>query len=192
LPSAELGRPLESRPLFRTIFDLEEKNMQNMQNVKTVGITPPAAIIDNAAATTATVDTKGFSKARFMVYLGALDIAMTAFKLQHSDDSGMSGAADISGADFSVSPLTLPIGVGRQPLLCDLCRPSRQETIHGPLAHLGDGAAGSFITAWVDLYGAAETPDTADRTRPDATGDRLMANTKTVRIMERVGDPSRA
>jgi hypothetical protein len=80
--------------------------MQNMQNVKTVGITPPAAIIDNAAATTASVDTKGFSKARIVVYLGALDIAVSAMKLRHSDDD--STYSDISGADFSVSPLTLP------------------------------------------------------------------------------------
>jgi hypothetical protein len=135
--------------------------MQNMQNVKTVGITPPAAIIDNAAATTATVDTKGFTKARFMVYLGALDIAMSAFKLQQSDDSGMSGAADVSGADFSVSPLTLPSASDDNhffAIYVDLRGKKRYMDLS---LTLGDGAAGSFITAWVDLYGANETPDTA-------------------------------
>jgi hypothetical protein len=135
--------------------------MQDMQKVKTVGITPPAAIIDNAAAVTATIDTKGFSKARFMVYLGALDIAMTAFKLQHSDDSGMSGAADISGADFSVSPLTLPSASDDNhffAIYVDLRGKKRYMDLS---LTLGDGAAGSFITSWVDLYGAAEAPDTA-------------------------------
>lgn len=132
-----------------------------MQEVKTVGITPPAAIIDNAAATTGTVDTKGFSKARFVVYLGALDIAMAAFKLTHSDDSGMSGAADISGADFSVSPLALPSATDDNHffmIFVDLRGKKRYMDLS---LTLGDGSAGSYITAWVDLYGAAEAPDTA-------------------------------
>jgi hypothetical protein len=82
--------------------------MNSLQNCKFVNVTPPAAIVNNAAFTTATVDTKGWRKVTFLVILGALDIALSALKLQQSDDSGMAGAADISGADFSVSPLTLP------------------------------------------------------------------------------------
>jgi hypothetical protein len=38
--------------------------MNDLQNVKTVWITKPAAIVDNAAFTTDTIDTKGFSKIR--------------------------------------------------------------------------------------------------------------------------------
>ena len=48
------------------------------------------------------------SKRFYDALLGALDIAIAAMKLTESNDSGMSGAVDISGADFSVSPLTLP------------------------------------------------------------------------------------
>jgi hypothetical protein len=55
---------------------------------------------------------------------------------------------------------------------------------------LGDGAAGSFITAWVRSLRSRRNSGYSGRTRHDAAGDRLMANTKTVRIMERVGDPS--
>lgn len=133
--------------------------MQNMQNVKFVGITPPAAIIDNAAAVTASVDTKGFSKAVITVYLGALDIAVTALKLRHSDDD--STYADITGADFSVSPLTLPSASADNTairIFVDLRGKKRYLDIS---ITLGDGAAGSFVTAWADLYGAAEAPDTA-------------------------------
>ncbi|MFZ9311821.1 MAG: hypothetical protein ACO24O_10030 [Arenimonas sp.] len=51
------------------------------QASKFVSITPPAAIIDNASATTASVDTKGWDYAVITVYLGALDIAVSALKV---------------------------------------------------------------------------------------------------------------
>jgi hypothetical protein len=82
--------------------------MQLLTRSKFVAVTPPAAIVNTAAYTTATIDTLGFDELLVLIQLGALDIALTVAKLQESDDSGMSGAADITGADFSVSPATLP------------------------------------------------------------------------------------
>ena len=73
------------------------------QHDKFVSITPPAAIVDNASYTTTAVDTKGYAYLRVFAYLGATDIAMTALKLQESDDSGMSGAADITGLVYGTS-----------------------------------------------------------------------------------------
>ncbi len=45
--------------------------MQDLQAVKTVAVASPGPIVDDAAFTTNTVDTKGFKKARFVVMLGA-------------------------------------------------------------------------------------------------------------------------
>jgi hypothetical protein len=82
--------------------------MQLLQRCKFVQVTAPTAINDNTAYTTNTLDTLGFDEVMFEIAFGAMDIAVAALKLTESDDSGMSGATDISGADFSVSPATLP------------------------------------------------------------------------------------
>jgi len=82
--------------------------MQRLQNLKFFQVTAPTAINDNTAYTTNTIDTLGFDELLIEIAFGAMDIAVAALKLQESDDSGMSGAADIAGADFSVSPATLP------------------------------------------------------------------------------------
>src|SRR5574343_1612731 len=70
---------------------------------KKFAITPPAAIVDNASLTTAAIDTAGFDLCKVVVFLGATDIAMTALKVQESDASDMTGAADITGAVFGTS-----------------------------------------------------------------------------------------
>lgn len=126
--------------------------MQNLQNLKIVGITPPAAIVDNAAYTTATVDTKGWDEALFVVYFGAMDIAAAAFKLQESDDSGMSGAADVSGADFSVSPATLPSATADNTFFGIHVKlgGSRKRYMDISLTG-GDGSTGTYATALVIL-----------------------------------------
>ena len=77
--------------------------MNSLQNAKVVNICPPGAIVDNADFTTTTLDTAGFGKCAIYFTLGATDIAMCALKLQQSDDSGMSGAADITGAVYGAS-----------------------------------------------------------------------------------------
>ena len=72
------------------------------QNVKYVSITPPAAIIDDATATTAEVDTQGYDYATVVCYLGATDIAMTALAVTESDTSG-SGHANVTGLIYGTS-----------------------------------------------------------------------------------------
>ena len=133
--------------------------MQDLQNVKTVYVTKPGAIVDDAAFTTDTVDTMGFRKARFVVGLGALDIALAALKLQESDASNMSGASDVAGADFSVSPLTLPSASDDNKLYAihvDLRGKKRYMDLS---LTGGNGSNGTYAVAWVDLYDAEEMPD---------------------------------
>lgn len=142
--------------------------MNQLQQVKTVAITPPAAIVDNASYTTAAVDTFGYNKLRVCVLLGATDIAMTALKLQESDDSGMSGAADITGAVYgtSANPDTgttsaLPSATDDNKLFTFFVDLKGRKRYIDLVATAGDGSAGTYLAAWADLYNGNDTPTTA-------------------------------
>jgi hypothetical protein len=134
---------------------------------KLVAVTPPAAIVDNAAYTTTAVDTLGFRFARFVVFLGATDIAMAGLKVQESDDSGMSGAADITGAVFGTSAndtgstSAVPSATDDNKFFTveiDLRGRKRYLDLVGTA---GDGAAGTFLVAWCELYRGETIPTTA-------------------------------
>lgn len=134
---------------------------------KLVSVTPPAAIVDDSAYTTGAVDTLGFRFARFVVYLGATDIAMAALKVQESDDSGMSGAADITGAVFGTSTAdtgsasTLPSATDDNKFFTveiDLRGRKRYLDLG---ATAGNGSTGTFLAAWCELYRGEQTPTTA-------------------------------
>lgn len=69
--------------------------------IKTINVTPPAAVVDNADFVTAAVDTLGFRYCSFEIVLGALDVDVAALKVQHSDDDGVADAyADLDNAAF--------------------------------------------------------------------------------------------
>lgn len=62
------------------------------------------AVVDGATATALWVDTQGFNELALIIQLGAMDDALTALKIQESNDAGVTDTPDdISGADFSVS-----------------------------------------------------------------------------------------
>lgn len=135
--------------------------MQKLQNLKIVKITAPAAIVDNAAFTTDIVDTKGWDEALVVAEFGAMDIAMATLKVQESDDSGMSGAADISGADFSVSPATLPSATADNTQFGVHIKlgGSRKRYIDVS-ATGGDGTSGTYGAIYVLLSKAETSPST--------------------------------
>jgi len=132
-----------------------------------VAVTPPAIIVDNAAFATAAVDTLGFRYARFVVFLGALDIAVTALKVQESDASDMAGAADITGAVFGTSAndtgatSTLPSATADNGFFTvEIDLRGRKRYLDLNLTG-GDGAAGTYAAAWCELYRGEITPTTA-------------------------------
>jgi hypothetical protein len=142
--------------------------MNILQQSKLVSITPPAARVDNAAVTTTAVDTFGFNKMKVVVYLGDTDIAMTALKLTESDDSGMSGATDITGAIFgtSVNPDTgatsaLPTASDDNKFFVFFVDLKGRKRYIDLAATAGDGTAGTFIAAWAELSDALTVPSTA-------------------------------
>ena len=126
-----------------------------------MAITSPGAIVDNAAFVTNTIDTLGFAQLTIIVMLGALDIALAAFKLRESNDSGMSGAVDISGADFSVSPSTLPAATADNNLYAihvDLR--GRKRYVDLSLTG-GDGTSGTYAAAMAQLSNPQTFPSSA-------------------------------
>lgn len=142
--------------------------MNALQESKLVSITPPAARVDNAAVTTATIDTLGFNKLKVVVYLGDIDAAMTTLKLTESDDSGMAGATDIPGAIYgtSTNPDTgttsaLPSASDDNKFFVFFVDLKGRKRYIDLAATAGDGAAGTFIAAYGELYDALTVPSTA-------------------------------
>lgn len=139
--------------------------MQRLQDIKIVKVTSPGAIVDAAAFTTATVDTKGWDEALWVVQLGAMDIAATALKLTESEDSGMSGAADITGADFSVSPATLPSSTADDTFFGIHVKLGGSRKRYQDLSFTGgDGSAGTYASVFCILAKGETSPGSvADR-----------------------------
>lgn len=143
--------------------------MIDMQATKFVSVTPPAAIIDNASATTGEIDTLGWDYCTIYVYLGATDIAMGALKVQESDTSG-SGFADITGASFAAA---LP-GAGDDNGAFGVfirCGGSRKRYLD-VVATCGDGSTGTYITIFAILSRGEIAPDTA--TERGLTGQLIV------------------
>lgn len=130
-------------------------------NLKVVAVTNPGAIVDNAGFTTAIIDTQGFVFCTFVVHLGALDIALAAFKLQESNDSGMAGATDVPGADYSVSPATLPSATADNNLYAIHVNLKGRKRYLDLILTGGDGAAGTYAEAKAILSGPSISPSSA-------------------------------
>jgi hypothetical protein len=141
--------------------------MNAVQHDKFVPITPPGAIVDNASLTTATIDTAGFAYLRVLVVLGATDIAMTALKLQESDNSGMSGAADITGLVYGTSAgiagttSALPSATDDDKCFAFEVDLRGRKRYIDLVATCGNGDAGTYITAFALLSRASDCPVSA-------------------------------
>jgi hypothetical protein len=136
--------------------------MNNLQNVKVVNVTPPAAIKDNASFATTTIDTLGFNKVAIYFALGATDIAMTALKVQESDDSGMSGAADITGAVYGATGApALPSADDDNKVFGFFIDLKGRKRYLDVVATAGDGSTGTFGACTAHLYNPLTTEDNA-------------------------------
>ena len=131
---------------------------------KHFSVTPPAAIIDNAAVTTAEIDTLGFDHLTVVMYLGATDIALTVAKLQSGDVSGTH--ADVSGLDFDGdtdidgNTATLPSATDDNKFFIWDVDLRGQKRYWDVAATVGDGTSGGFVAIWAVLSRGDETPTT--------------------------------
>lgn len=138
--------------------------MVHAQKTKFVAVTPPGAIVDNAAFTTNVVDCRGYSYLTLVVQLGALDIALAALKLQESNVAA-SATALTSGTDISGTvggtDFTLPSATDDNKFIVfhvNLIGRSRYIDL---VMTGGDGSAGTYANALAILSRGQDTPDTA-------------------------------
>lgn len=131
--------------------------MNSLQNVKVVNFCPPGAVVDNADFTTGAIDTAGFGKMAIFFSLGATDIGLTALKLQHSDDSGMSGATDISGAVYGASGApALPSSTDDNKVYAFHVSLQGKKRYIDVVATGGNGAVGSYGSGIAVLYNGTD------------------------------------
>ncbi|CAB4141838.1 hypothetical protein UFOVP422_12 [uncultured Caudovirales phage] len=136
--------------------------MNSLQQAKIVNILPPGAIVDNADFVTAAIDTAGFGKCAVFFTLGATDIAMTALKLQQSDDSGMSGAADITGAVYGASGApALPSATDDNKVYAFHVSLQGKRRYLDLVATAGNGSTGTYGSAVALLYNGNDFDPTA-------------------------------
>lgn len=136
--------------------------MNSLQNVKVVNICPPGAIVDNADFTTTTLDTAGFGKCAIFFTLGATDIAMGALKVQQSDDSGMSGAADITGLVYGASGApALPSATDDNKVFAFHVSLQGKKRYLDLVATAGNGSTGTYGSAIAVLYNGNDFDPTA-------------------------------
>ena len=143
--------------------------MIHAQNQKIVTITPPAAIVDNSAFTTAEIDTKGWDYAQIYVHLGATDIAMTALQVTEADVTNTSHVAItglVHGTSDNIDGSTsaIPTSTADNDIICfDIDLKGRKRFIDLN-ATAGNGSAGTYMTAWCVLSRADAAPiNMADR-----------------------------
>lgn len=140
--------------------------MNPLQYTKTLNITPPTAILDDASALTTEIDTKGFAFCQIWMALGASDIAMAALKVTESDTAG-SGHADIVGTRFGTDAdafgvaTSLPSSTADNNLYCfDIDLRGRKRYLD-LVATAGNGSTGTYISAWAILARSTDGIDTA-------------------------------
>ncbi len=139
--------------------------MNQLQHVKVVNFCPPGVIVDNADFTTAAIDTAGFGKVAIFFSLGATDIAMAALKLQQSDDSGMSGATDITGAVYgAVGAPALPSATDDNKVYAFHVSLQGKRRYLDVVATAGNGALGTYGSGIAVLYNGNDfDPTTVDQ-----------------------------
>ena len=138
---------------------------------KTVLLTPPAAIVDNAAFTTIALDTRGFNYAEIFVAFGAMDIAATVLKVQESDTitdvNTLASGADITGLIYGTSTndaggtSTLPTATSDNTVFkFEVDMRGRRRYLDVSLTG-GDGTAGTFAVVWANLFEGDKPPTSA-------------------------------
>lgn len=138
---------------------------------KLVRVVSPAAIVDNASLTCQVVDTQGFRFARYVFYFGAMDIAAVALKIQEADAkssaTALTSPADVTGAIFGTSnkddgtASALPSATDDDKFFTVEIDLRGRKRFLNPVATMGDGAAGTFVCAWCELYRGEIVPTSA-------------------------------
>lgn len=133
--------------------------MKQAANFKVVPVTPPGAIVDNAAFVTSAIDTKGFRHLTIVAIFGAIDIAPASSKIRHSDASNMGSPADIAvgGTDYALATATDSDNLQH---IFEVDLLGKKRYIDFEITG-GDGAAGSYLSVIGILSRPEESPNSA-------------------------------
>lgn len=139
--------------------------MVNTHENRTQQVIAPAAIVDNAAPVTIEIDrvVNGipFDYVDIYVMFGATDIATTVLKVQESDTTG-ANFTDIPGTVFGAAGApALPIATDDNGIFAFHINGIGRKRFLDLNLTCGDGAAGTYVTAWAVLSRGKESPDTA-------------------------------
>lgn len=134
--------------------------MKQAANVKYVAITPPAAIVDNAAFTTAAVDTKGWGHMTILALFGAIDIAPASASIRYSDSSDMSSPTTLAagGTDFA---LATAAGSDNDFHVFEVELDGTKGRYVDFEITGGDGTAGTYLTVIAILSRPSSSPNSA-------------------------------
>jgi hypothetical protein len=122
----------------------------------------PAAIVNNASLTVAALDCLNATYAVIEVVLGATDIALTAMKLQESDDN--STYTDVAGSVFGTSnkdtdvASTLPSATDDNKVFTWFVDLRGRMRYLKPVITIGNGAAGAFTVVIAELWRNGQCP----------------------------------
>lgn len=138
--------------------------MINAQEAKFLAAISPAALLDNASATTTAIDCKGARYVEVICVQGATDIAMTALKLQECETSGgtyadITGATFSSGLDTDGTTLALPSATDDNQIAVFQVNMDKRMRFIKAVATFGDGTVGGYITAVARLTRLSNVPD---------------------------------
>lgn len=138
---------------------------------KYVSVTPPAAIVDNAALTCNVIDTQGFRFCRITMYLGATDIAVAAAKVQEADvaasGTALTSGADVTGTVFGTatndagSTSAVPSATDDNKFFTWEIDLRGRKRYLLPVVTGGDGTAGAYVAIWAELLRGENVPTTA-------------------------------
>jgi hypothetical protein len=136
------------------------------QSTKDIQVVPPGAIVDDTSFVASVIDLIDSAYVTIRVMLGGTDIAMTALKVQESDEAD-DNFADVPGLVFGTSKniagdtSTLPSADSDNSIFVfDVNAVGRKRYLK-LVATAGDGSTGTYMAAIATLSRMAESPVTA-------------------------------
>lgn len=138
------------------------------QNSKYVIVTPPVAAVNNANTLTTAIDTAGYDFCTILNVLGVSSTSgVSALKVQESDYSNMSGAADVTGLVYGTSTglagttSALPVHTNDNTIFAFEIDLRARKRYLDLVCTVDDAGTGAFVTAVAILSRAEQAPTTA-------------------------------
>ena len=132
--------------------------MIDIQSAKFANVSPPAAVVDNAAYTSTVVDTAGADYVTFVVNLGETDVALATLKVQESDtitdSTTLASGSDVTGLVWGTSTnpdtgstSTLPSATDDNKVFIAFVDTKSRKRYLQLQATAGNGTTGTYLQA---------------------------------------------